>query len=262
MLNIILVGLGITIFIYSITLFWRTYRILKEKKISLLWIILAFLVIFFLLGYAAFEYLMITGEEILSSNTLVSQIFFWGAVFVLICAKLFHSTFIVRKQMEETLLISNKQLQQEITERKQAEEALKYSEKKYRSLVDNSLVGVYQANIKGDFLFVNKALVRMLEFESPGELITRGCFEIHKNPKDREVLIENIKKKTIIAKNSIMNDIESHVDNIPSLFNIVKEKINARQTIIIIAEKSRIFTLFFLFSCFSVFSFSGILKFA
>jgi len=71
MLNIILVGLGITIFIYSMTLFWRTYRLLEEKKISLLWIILAFLVIFFLLGYAAFEYLMITGEEILSSNTLL-----------------------------------------------------------------------------------------------------------------------------------------------------------------------------------------------
>jgi PAS domain S-box-containing protein len=194
MLNIILVGLGITIFIYSITLFWRTYRILKEKKISLLWIILAFLVIFFLLGYAAFEYLMITGEEILSSNTLVSQIFFWGAVFVLICAKLFHSTFIVRKQMEETLLISNKQLQQEITERKQAEEALKYSEKKYRSLVDNSLVGVYQTNIKGDFLFVNKALVRMLGFESSEELMSRRVIELYKNPKDREVLIENLKK--------------------------------------------------------------------
>jgi PAS domain S-box-containing protein len=127
MLNIILVGLGITIFIYSMTLFWRTYRILEETKISLLWIILAFLVIFFLLGYVAFEYLMITGEEILSFNTLVSQIFFWGAVFVLICAKLFHSTFIVRKQMEETLLISNKQLQQEIIDRKQTEKALEDS---------------------------------------------------------------------------------------------------------------------------------------
>jgi len=194
MLNIIMVGAGITIFIYSMTLFWHTYRILEEKKISLLWIILAFLVIFFLLGYVAFEYLMITGEEILSFNTLVSQIFFWGAVFVLICAKLFHSTFIVRKQMEGTLLISNKQLEQEIIERKLVEEELKYSEKKYRSLVDNSLVGVYQANIKGDFLFVNKALVRILEFESPEELIARGCFEIHKNPKDREVLIENLKK--------------------------------------------------------------------
>jgi PAS domain S-box-containing protein len=127
MLNIIMVGMGITIFIYSMILFWRTYRILEEKKISLLWIILAFLVTFFLLGYVAFEYLMITGEEILSFNTLVSQIFFWGAVFVLICAKLFHSTFIIRKQMEETLLISNKQLQQEIVERKQAEKALEDS---------------------------------------------------------------------------------------------------------------------------------------
>ncbi len=194
MLNIIMVGVGIAIFIYSMTLFWRTYRLLEGKKTSLLWIILAFLVIFFFLGYVVFEYLLVTGEEIISYKILVSQIFFWGAVFVLICAKLFHSTFIVRKQMEEAILISNKQLRQEIIEREKAEEALKSSEKKYRSLVDNSLVGVYQANIEGHFLFVNEALVRMLEFESPEELIARGCFEIHKNPKDREVLIENLKK--------------------------------------------------------------------
>jgi PAS domain S-box-containing protein len=139
-----MVGMGIAIFIYSIILFWRTYRILEEKKISLLWIILAFLVIFFLFGYIAFEYLLITEEEIISIKTLISQIFFWGAVFVLICATLFHSTFIVRKQMEETLLISNKKLRQEIIERKEAEKKLHAEKERFRLAAQSLSDVVYE----------------------------------------------------------------------------------------------------------------------
>src|SRR3972149_2960129 len=87
----------------------------------------------------------------------------------------------------------------DVTGRKRAEEALKCSEKKYRDLVDNALVGVYQTSIIGKFLFVNMALVRMLEFESPGELMTRSVLEIYKNPKDREILIENLKKTGMVT---------------------------------------------------------------
>ena len=82
----------------------------------------------------------------------------------------------------------------DITERKEADEALKNSEKKYRNLVDNALVGVYQTDMKGNFLFANEALVRMLEFESSKELMTRNIPELYKNPKDRDVLIENLEK--------------------------------------------------------------------
>lgn len=84
-------------------------------------------------------------------------------------------------------------------ERKRVEEALGESEKKYRKLVDNALVGIYQTNTKGDILYVNEALVRMLEFESPEEMMSRGVLERYKNPKDREVLIENLIKKGKVA---------------------------------------------------------------
>lgn len=82
----------------------------------------------------------------------------------------------------------------DITERKRSEEILKESEEKYRDLVDNALIGVYKTNLKGDILFANKALAKMLEFESPEELMSGGVVARYKDPKDREVLIEKLKK--------------------------------------------------------------------
>lgn len=73
-------------------------------------------------------------------------------------------------------------------------ESLEKSEKKYRNLVDTALVGVYKSNLKGDILYINDALVKMLEYDSPEEFISGGAIAKYKNPKDREVLIENLKK--------------------------------------------------------------------
>jgi len=82
----------------------------------------------------------------------------------------------------------------DITERKRAEEALKESEKKYRNLVDNALVGVYITNLKGDFLFANNALAKIFEFRSPEEMMTKSVPSVYKNPEDRNVLIKNLRK--------------------------------------------------------------------
>ena len=82
-----------------------------------------------------------------------------------------------------------------VLERKRAEEALEFSEKKYRNLVENALVGIYQTNIKGNILYVNEALAKMLEFESTQEMMQRSVLEIYKNLKDREILIENLMKQ-------------------------------------------------------------------
>jgi PAS domain S-box-containing protein len=78
--------------------------------------------------------------------------------------------------------------------RKQAERALQESEKKYRNLVNNALVGIYKTNLKGDILYVNEALSKMLEFGSPEDMMEEGASARYKNPKDREVLIENLRE--------------------------------------------------------------------
>ena len=82
----------------------------------------------------------------------------------------------------------------DISERKEVEGALLKSEKKYRALVDNALVGVYKTNLKGDILYVNEALAKMLEFESPGEMMSENVVDRYKDSKDREFLIDTLKK--------------------------------------------------------------------
>ncbi len=77
---------------------------------------------------------------------------------------------------------------------KKAEEALKASERRYRNIAENALVGIYQSNLKGEILYVNDALARIYEFESPEEMISEGAAPRYKNLKDREVFLENLKK--------------------------------------------------------------------
>ena len=103
MLNIISVGLGIAIFIYSMIFFWRTYHV-SPKTHSFQWVILVFLVTFFLLGYIGFEYFLTTGKELFDLKILISQVFLWGAIFVLFCARLFYVT----TMKENTLLNESK----------------------------------------------------------------------------------------------------------------------------------------------------------
>jgi len=83
----------------------------------------------------------------------------------------------------------------DIAERKQAEKALKKSEKKYRDLVDNTLVGIFTADIKGNILYVNETLIRMLGFESTEEIISEGVLARYKHPEERDVLIERLKQE-------------------------------------------------------------------
>jgi PAS domain S-box-containing protein len=83
----------------------------------------------------------------------------------------------------------------DITGRKRAEEGLKESEKKYRGLVADSLVGIYKSSLKGDILYANEALSKMFEFDSPGELMSCRAMGFYKNPKDREVFIGTLKKR-------------------------------------------------------------------
>jgi len=71
---------------------------------------------------------------------------------------------------------------------------LKESREMYRSLIDSALVGVYKTNLKGDILYANKALSKIFEFKSPKEMLSINVQRTYKNKKDRNVLIEKLKK--------------------------------------------------------------------
>lgn len=64
----------------------------------------------------------------------------------------------------------------------QRSEELARSEAKYRGLVDNAVVGVFASRPDGSFTFVNDAMARMYEFDTPEQMIAEGSLARWKNP--------------------------------------------------------------------------------
>lgn len=63
---------------------------------------------------------------------------------------------------------------EDITERKQAEGALRESEERYRSVYENSTIGIYRTTRDGRILLANPAIVRMLGYQDFEELAQRN----------------------------------------------------------------------------------------
>ena len=82
----------------------------------------------------------------------------------------------------------------DITERKRADAELKKGEKKYRELVDNSVVGVYETSLDGTLLYVNQALATIFDFKTPQDMISENALFRYKNPEDRKKLIDLLRK--------------------------------------------------------------------
>lgn len=89
----------------------------------------------------------------------------------------------------------SEQLRQEIEERNRAEEALRDSERQYRNLVDNALVGVYKTDLEGNIIYVNEALIKTMEFESLEDMKSVGVLARYSNLEDRDIFIETLKRK-------------------------------------------------------------------
>lgn len=84
---------------------------------------------------------------------------------------------------------------QDITERKIAEQTIRESEEKYRTLVDNMQDALYQCDIHGKLLFINKSGARLLGYDSVDEVTGRNvAADFYYNPGDSASLLDNLKK--------------------------------------------------------------------
>ncbi|MCK5486958.1 MAG: ATP-binding protein, partial [Desulfobacterales bacterium] len=97
------------------------------------------------------------------------------------------------------LTATNKALEAEINERKHANEELVKSEAKYRGLVDTSLVGVFHTRINGQFIFVNQALARMLDFDSPEQMVVEKALSSWADPNRRELFLTTLRKQGYVS---------------------------------------------------------------
>ncbi len=63
------------------------------------------------------------------------------------------------------------ELSHEIADRKRTEEAARIAEAKFRSIVENTVEGIFQTSLDGHYLSANAALARIYAYDSPEELI-------------------------------------------------------------------------------------------
>jgi two-component system cell cycle sensor histidine kinase/response regulator CckA len=85
----------------------------------------------------------------------------------------------------------------DITARKEAEEALRETEERYRSIVQNAVVGIFRSTLTGRFITVNPAMARLFGYESPGQLIesvTDIARQLYVNPEQRSDMIETVSR--------------------------------------------------------------------
>lgn len=94
---------------------------------------------------------------------------------------------------QEALETLNSKLEDKVRQRTQE---VVQSEKKYRSLVENALVGVFNTRVDGQIDFVNEAFARMLEFDSVEEILNSGSVtQYYQDINQRERLLAILKKE-------------------------------------------------------------------
>jgi len=87
----------------------------------------------------------------------------------------------------------------DITPQKLAEIALKKSEKKYRNLVENALIGVYSSDINGNFKYANKALCKILGYEDFKELESINTEKLYLEKESRIDLVKFLQKNQSVS---------------------------------------------------------------
>ena len=76
-------------------------------------------------------------------------------------------------------------LSEDITERKQAEAALQQSEERVRLILDSAAEGIFGCDPNGTCLFTNRAAVRLLGYDEPGEVLGQNMHALeHHTHKD------------------------------------------------------------------------------
>jgi PAS domain S-box-containing protein len=82
---------------------------------------------------------------------------------------------------------------------KNLKDSLGESEKRYRTLVENSLTGIFQTTLDGRFVYVNDIFLKMLEYDSFVELAGINAASLYRDGGKRTALINRIRGQNKIS---------------------------------------------------------------
>ncbi len=99
------------------------------------------------------------------------------------------------------LYLQRLMLEDEIVKRTRLAKALSKAEERYRSFFEKAVEGVFQASIDGTLLDVNPAMVRIMGYDLPAELVGQSSIvnEIMINPEKREQYINSLKGEGYVS---------------------------------------------------------------
>lgn len=111
---------------------------------------------------------------------------------------------------------------QDITEEKSAQLLIEKSEKKYRNLVENAMIGIYSADLSGKIIYVNQALCEMLGYESSKDLIGQDSGIRYSKPEQRKKFIQ-ILRKTGYVTNMEIELLDRNSLSVPAMISATVE---------------------------------------
>lgn len=121
------------------------------------------------------------------------------------------------EELRQTLLKMEEQnfeLTKKIEEMKELELALKRSEEKTRRFLEKLPVAIYRTNLKGEFLFANQELVKLLGFTTLDKLIKTNAYDYYPYREERKKVLEThtqSKEEYIKAEYKLINKKGKHI---------------------------------------------------
>ena len=103
-------------------------------------------------------------------------------------------------------IVGRMEILKDISELKQAEAALRRAEETYRTIFENAVEGIFQAQPGGGFIKANPAMAKLLGYDSPEELLRRVKnleTQLYADPKQRNRLMSILREKGSVADHEI-----------------------------------------------------------
>jgi len=187
MVNILCVSLGAVLLIASLNNFRLSYDLPLSRAYKPWWAILAVFIIFFLFGYVAFVVALLSGRSLIGLESLVAQVFLWGAVFVLLVS----AFFLMLARGQTNFVLAAMKTKEENERLKQADEKLKIKDQ----AIESALNALAISDLAGNLNYVNPSFLKMWGYSSLSEVAGRSAVEFWQTGEKAAEVMEAVRTR-------------------------------------------------------------------